>query len=332
MHFIRFLASRILTYLLVIWIGITALFFIPRFVPSDPIEGMLARIQSQGTTMEPAQLEAWRHALKESFGLEGTLPQQYFGFLKRVLITGDWGPSLGLFPTPVTELIQHALPWSIGLLLVSTIISWILGNLLGLFAGYYKNRPFSRIFEGVAIIFYPVPYYIVALILIILFAYLWPIFPFTFSTQGQPFTPEYLWSVIRNAFLPVLSMVIVSLGWWMMSMKALTATIGEEDFVHYAHLKGVGNSGIMGNYILRNAILPQVTVLALQLGGIFSGALITEVLFGYPGIGTLIYQSVLQSDYNLMMGTISLSIVAIASTTLLIDLLYPLLDPRIRNR
>lgn len=332
MQFVRFLVSRILTYILVVWIGITALFFIPRFVPIDPVEAVLARMQSQGASMEPELLDSWRSSLKQSFGLEGTLSSQYFGFLRRVLITGDWGPSLALFPTPVTTLISRALPWSLGLLLTSTIISWVLGNILGLFAGYWQDKPFSRIFEGVAIIFYPIPYYILALSLIILFAYIWPIFPFTFTTKGEPFSLEYIGSVVRNAILPVLSIVIVSLGWWMMSMKALSASIAEEDFVHFARLKGVGNARLLGRYVMRNALLPQVTVLALQLGGVFNGALITEILFGYPGMGTLIYQAVLQSDYNLMLGGISLTIIAISSATFIIDLIYPLLDPRIRHR
>src|SRR5690606_21751732 len=106
----------------------------------------------------------------------------------------------------------------------------------------------------------------------------------------------------------------------------------EEDFVYFAKLKGVGEGRIMSRYVMRNALLPQITVLALQIGTIFNGALITEILFGYPGLGTLTHTAVLQSDYNLLMGTISISIIAVATATLVVDILYPLFDPRIQHR
>lgn len=331
MRLVGFLASRLLTYLLVIWIGVTIVFFVPRFAPSDPVEAMLGRITSQSTFMDPQQIDAMRASLQESFGLRGTLGEQYLKFLSRVLLTGDFGPSLALYPTPVVALIRKALPWSLGLLLSSTIIAWTVGNAIGLVAGYWKDSKSSRILETVAITIYPIPYYILSLLLIILFSYLLPIFPFSFNAQGEPFSLEFIKSVVYSSLLPALSIVLVGLGWWVISMKALSSAIAEEDYVQFAKLKGLGDGKIMRRYVMRNALLPQITVLALQLGGIFNGALITEILFGYPGVGTLIYQSVLQADYNLMLGTISLSIVAVSTATLCIDLLYPFLDPRIRH-
>jgi peptide/nickel transport system permease protein len=332
MRFLAFLGSRILTYLLVIWIGITAVFFIPRFVPSDPVAAMLGRITAQASFMQPDQITSMRNSLAESFGLQGTLWEQYTHFLKRVLISGDFGPSLAMFPTPVTDLVRQYLPWSLALLLTSTIIAWVLGNLIGLLAGFWKDKTFSKVLEGAAIAVYPIPYYILALTLIILFAYLVPIFPFSFTQSGKQFSFVWFQSVIFSSLLPALSIVLGGMGWWVISMKALSSSIAEEDFVQFARLKGVSDWNIMRSYVARNAMLPQITVLALQLGGIFNGALITEILFGYPGVGTLMYQAVLQSDYNLMLGTISLSIVAVATATLVIDLAYPLLDPRIRHR
>ena len=138
--------------------------------------------------------------------------------------------------------------------------------------------------------------------------------------------------IVYNSLLPALSIVIVSCGWWIISMKALAFSISEEDFITYARLRGIPENKIMVNYVARNAVLPQITMLAIQLGGIFNGALITELLFGYPGMGTLIYNAVLGSDYNLILGTISFSIIAVATATLLVDLLYPFIDPRIRYR
>jgi len=128
-----------------------------------------------------------------------------------------------------------------------------------------------------------------------------------------------------------LSIVLVNLGWWVMSMKTLSASIAEEDFITFARYRGLRDRRILLRYVAPNAALPQITVLALQLGGVFNGALITEILFNYPGMGTLIYQAVVQSDYNLMLGAITLAIVAVATATLVVDLFYPLLDPRIRN-
>lgn len=332
MRFAAFILSRILTYFMVIWIGITTVFIVPRFMPGDPVEAMLGRVMSQGAFMEPEQVEALRQSLSASFGLEGTLWEQYISFMKRIFLTGDFGPSLAMFPTPVSELILRALPWSLFLLLTSTLIAWLIGNAVGLIAGYHSERGYSRILEGIAVLVYPIPYYILALILIILFVYVWPIFPLSFSVRGQFPSLQFIGSAIYNSILPGLSIVIVAFGWWMLSMKALSSSIAEEDFVYFADLKGVSDGKIMGQYVLRNAILPQVTMLALVLGTVFNGALITEILFGYPGVGSLIYTAVLQSDYNLLMGAISLSIVAVATTTLIVDLIYPFLDPRIRHK
>ena len=332
MQFAKFVITRFITYILVMWIGITIVFLVPRFLPSDPVEAMLGRIMSQGAYMEAEQVEAMRATLTQAFGLEGTLSEQYFGFFHRIIVTRDFGPALSMFPTPVNELIGRALPWTLALLLTSTIIAWIVGNTIGLLAGYKSRWISSRTLEIIAIFVYPIPYYITALILIILFIHINPIFPLAFSVRGPPFSWQFISSAIYNSVLPALSIVIVGFGWWVLSMKALASSISEEDFVYFAKLKGVGEGRIMTAYVLRNAILPQVTVLALQIGTIFNGALITEILFGYPGLGTMTYSAVLQADYNLLMGTITIAIIAVASSTLIIDLLYPVFDPRIRLR
>ena len=332
MQFAKFVVTRLIAYVLVIWIGITVVFFVPRFMPSDPVESMLGRIMTRGAYMEAEQVEAMRATLTQAFGLEGSLADQYFGFFHRTFVTREFGPSLSMFPTPVNELIGRALPWTLGLLLSATIIAWIVGNAIGLLAGYKSRWISSRALEIIAIFVYPIPYYITALILIILFIHINPIFPLFFSIRGQPWSLEFISSVVYNSVLPALSIVIVGFGWWVLSMKALASSISEEDFVYFAKLKGAGEGRIMTAYVLRNAILPQVTVLALQIGAIFNGALITEILFGYPGLGTMTYNAVLQADYNLLMGTITISIIAVATSTLIIDLLYPFFDPRIRQR
>jgi peptide/nickel transport system permease protein len=330
MHTIRFLASRIATYLLVVWIGVTIVFFVPRFVPGNPVDAMLGKIMSQGTTMDPVLVETMRKTLTQLFGLEGTLWEQYSSFLQRVLITRDFGPSLSYYPTPVSLLIAKALPWSLGLMLTALLISWTLGNLIGLLAGYHNKSIVSKTIETSAMIVYPIPYYIFALLLVILFAYVWPIFPFVFQVSGTPGTWPWMVSVAYNSVLPLMSIVIVSLGWWIISMKAMAIDIKEEDFVQYARYRGASDNTVMVRYVAQTAILPQITVLALSIGGVFGGSLITEILFGFPGMGSLIYKAILGSDYNLMVGAISISIVAVATATLILDLVYPFIDPRIR--
>ncbi|MCB9160338.1 MAG: ABC transporter permease [Caldilineaceae bacterium] len=332
MQFAKFAISRLITYVLVVWVGITIVFFVPRFIPGNPVESMLGKLMSQGTTMDPELVESMRKTLTQLFGLEGTLWEQYTAFLKRVILTQDFGPSLSYYPTPVSTLIARALPWSVALLLTALAISWVLGNLIGLLVGYRNDRTSSKIIETGAMIIYPIPYYILALLLVILFAYIWPIFPFVFQVSGEPGTWQWFKSVAYNSFLPLMSIVVVSLGWWIISMKAMAIDTKEEDYVQYARFRGVGERKIMVGYVARTAILPQVTVLALSIGGVFGGALITEILFGYPGIGTLIYRAILGSDYNLIMGTVSIAIVAVATATLVMDLLYPFIDPRIRYK
>lgn len=332
MQFLRFLLPRLVTYVLVVWISITIVFFVPRFVPGNPVEAALGRLMSQGTTMQPELVQAMRKTLTELFGLEGTLWEQYSSFLKRVFLTFDFGPSLSNYPTPVSTLIARSLPWTLGLMLTALAISWTLGNLIGLLAGYHNNSTTSKAIETAAMVIYPIPYYILALLLVIVFAYIWPIFPFVFQVSGEPGTVQYAISVAYNSFLPLMSIVLVSLGWWIISMKAMAIDTKEEDYVQYAKYRGVDDNKIMVGYVARTAILPQVTVLALSIGGVFGGALVTEILFGYPGVGTLIYRAILSSDYNLILGAVSLSIVAVATATLVLDIVYPFIDPRIRYK
>jgi len=327
-----FLVGRLISYVLVVLTGMTVVFIVPRFLPTDPVEALLARMLANSQYMEPSAVDAMRRSLSDAFGLAGTLPEQYGRFMARVLFTGDFGPSLSMFPTSVNTLVHQALPWTVGLLGTSTLIAWAGGNLIGLLAGYRPQRRLSRALEGVAIVLYPIPYYIFSLLLIIVFCYLWPLFPLTTTMQGTAPSAVWIGSVLYNSFLPGLSLVVGHVGWWLISMKALSSAIAEEEFVQYARLRGVPDRRVMIHYVARNALLPQITFLALQIGLIFSGAIITEVLFSYPGLGTLIYQAVTQGDYNLMMGTITLSILAVATATLLVDLAYPLLDPRVRLR
>lgn len=333
MNLIRYLAAKFVTYLLVLYIGITLTFFLPRFMPGDPIDGYIAQITTQaGQTMDPQAMEELRQSLSELYGLEGSLFSQYVGYMKRVVFTQDFGPSLSSFPRPVSEFIATALPWTLGLLGTATLISWTLGNLIGLLAGFFHNSRIATALEVMGVIIYPIPYYIIALVLLLLFGYVWRMFPLSTTIRPGPWTFEKMHSIVRNSFLPALTLVLAGFGWNILGMKSLAYATKEENFVTYARLKGVPPRTIMVSYVFRNAILPQITALVLSIGFIFNGALLTEILFSYPGLGLLMRTAVGAGDYNMLYGTITMSIVAVATAAFVIDLLYPLIDPRIRYR
>jgi peptide/nickel transport system permease protein len=330
MDFLKsYIVPRLMQWFVVIVIGITLAFIIPRLLPGDPVEQTLARVTSN-TSVDPRAIESFRNALQDMYGLQGSPVEQYFRFWGR-LLRGDLGPSLGAFPTPVTTIIRNGLPWTVGLLISSIIISWILGMVLGTLAGYFPNKLWSQVLDKVLITIYPVPYFIVALTLVIIFTYYLPIFPMVGGASGRAgFTWPYIRSILSHAFLPALSLVLGGTAFRYLIAKAMSSTIISSDYVNYAELAGLPRRKIIFGYVMRNSLLPQVTDLALSLGALFEGALITEVVFSYPGIGFQLYTAILQSDFNLIMGVTLFSIVGIATAVLLVDLMYPLLDPRVR--
>lgn len=333
MALLQYLGSRFVAYLAVLFIGITITFFLPRMMPSDPIEGYIAQMQNQaGQNLTSDAVEELRANLARLYGLEGTLGEQYLTYIKRVFIEFDFGPSLYSYPRPVTEFIMQALPWTLGLLGISILISWLLGNFIGLLAGFYHNKKWATALEVVGVMVYPIPYYILALLLILQFAYVWQLFPLSTTIRPGPITLDKVGTIIYNSFLPAMTLIIAGFGWNILSMKALAFAAKEEPYVTYARLKGVKPNRIMTQYVFRNAILPQITALALSIGTIFNGALLTEILFSYPGLGLLMRTAIGSGDFNLMYGTITFSIVSVATAAFIIDLIYPLIDPRIRLR
>ncbi len=326
-----YLLRRLGQFLLVVFVGINVAYGVTHATPIDPVEQSIAAATAFGST-SPEAIAMMRESLRELYGLQGSAWEQYSGFWWRVVML-DFGPSLSAFPTPVSSLIGRALPWTAGLLLVSVTLTWVLGNLLGGLAGYVRNSRSLRIAGLLAMGFHPIPYYIIAFVLLIVFGYLWPVLPISGGAQmnmARGWTVDFALSVLRHSVLPVLSLVMVGLGGWFMGMRSLVSNIVNEDYVVYAELAGVPRGRILGSYVMRNALVPQVTGLALSLGGIFNGAIITEQVFGYPGIGSLLIDAVHAGDYSLVLGLTSVSIVAVSLAVLLIDLLYPLLDPRVK--
>lgn len=326
-----YVLRRLGLFFLVVFIGINITYIVTHATPIDPVAATVGQLTAFGNT-SPEAVEMLRASLRELYGLEGTWWEQYVSFWVRIA-KADFGPSLSAFPTPVSVLIAKAIPWTLGLLLVATVMSWVLGNLLGGLAGYYRNNRLLRFAGVLAMGFHPIPYYIIAFVLLIAFGYLWPVLPISGGYQmnlerGLSF--NFIFSVLKHSILPALSLIIVGVGAWFMGMRSLVSNIVTEDYVVYAELGGVKRDRIVNSYVMRNALMPQFTGLALSLGSIFNGAIITEQVFGYPGIGTLLVNGVESGDYSLVLGVTSISIIAVSVAVLLIDLAYPLIDPRVR--
>jgi len=331
MKLAQYIAQRFLGYLMVLFIGITITFFLPRLMPGDPIDNYISQVQSRaGQSLTPEAAQELRDSLAELYGLEGDLFTQYTNFLKRVFLEFDFGPSFTNYPEPVTNILLSALPWTAGLLLTTTILSWTLGNLVGLVAGYFNKNSAATALEIFGILLYPIPYYILALTVILVLAFWFPIFPLTPTFMPGPMSWEKALSILYNSFLPALTLVLAGFGWNILSMKSLAVSTKEESYVTFARLKGTTDWRRMTGYVFRNAMLPQVTALVLSLGTIFNGALITEMIFSYPGVGYIMRTAAGTGDYNLLYGAIILSIIAVATAALVLDLIYPLFDPRIR--
>jgi peptide/nickel transport system permease protein len=329
--FVKYASKRFGQFVFVIVTGITLAFIIAHLSPVDPVEQSLS-LMTGFSGSDPRAIEILRQSLSELYGVKGNVINHYVIFWRRVL-TGDFGPSLSAFPTPVMTIIQRAMPWTFGLLMLSTIFAWIVGNTLGALAGYFRNSQFLKVIGMAVMAMQPLPTYIVGLALVIFLGYLWPILPISGGAQVN-LPPALGWTYIRSLLvhgtLPALTLVLVGLGGWFISMRSLVSNIVTDDHVVYAELAGVRSRTIFSQYVARNAMLPQVTGLALNLGHVFSGAVIVEFIFGYPGMGQLLIAGIYAGDYSLVLGVTTIAIISVATAMFLIDILYPLIDPRVK--
>jgi peptide/nickel transport system permease protein len=325
--------KRLGQFVLVVFIGINIAYLITHATPIDPVEQSIATVTAYGNT-SPEAIAMMRTTLREMYGLAGTPLEQYLHFWRHVA-TADFGPSLSAFPTPVTTLIARALPWTIGLMLTATLIAWTLGNLLGGLAGYYREHRGLKAMGMVAMGLHPIPYYIVAFVLLVVFGFLWPVLPISGGSamnlqQAAGF--DHAISIAQHSVLPAASLILIGMGGWFLGMRSLVSNVVTEDYVTYAELGGVTRGRVLRSYVMRNALVPQVTGLAMSLGTIFNGAVITEQVFGYPGIGSLLVAAVYAGDYGLVLGVTTISIIGVSAAVLLIDLAYPLFDPRVEHQ
>lgn len=325
--------KRLGQFVLVVFIGVNIAYIITHATPIDPIEQSIAVATSFANT-SPDAIAMMRESLRELYGLTGGPVEQYVNFWKRI-VTGDFGPSLSSFPTPVMTLIGRALPWTFGLLFTSTLLTWALGNLLGGLAGYYRNNKSLKLLGVIAMGLHPVPYYIAGFVLLVIFGYLWPVLPITGGSDmnlRQVMDFDHVVSILKHAILPAASLMMIGIGSWFLGMRSLVSNVVTEDYVTYAELGGVAHKRILFSYVMRNALVPQITGLAMSLGTIFNGAIIVEQIFGYPGVGALLVGAVYAGDYGLVLGVTTISIIGVSAAVFLIDLVYPLLDPRVDAR
>ncbi len=327
----EYFLPRILQWMMVIFMGVTITFLIPRLSPSIRSTRPWDDLRHFKASARRRRFEL-RESLEDLYGLDGSMLDQYINFWKRV-IRGDLGPSFSSFPMTVNAMIRRSIGWTVALLGTTLLISWFLGLILGSLAAYNPNHWSSKVSENLLIIIYPIPYYIVAFVLLMLFTYYLPIFPLVGGSRGTAgFNINYIGSLFRHSFLPALSIIIGGTAFRFIMAKAMASTEMSSDYMQYAQLAALPKHRIVWSYLIRNTMLPQVTDLGLSLGLVFSGALITEVVFGYPGLGSTLYNGIISADYNLIMGITLLSIVGIATASLIVDLTYPFLDPRIRLR
>lgn len=330
----RYITKQVLIYLFTLWAAITLTFFTFRLVPGDPMRiyfGQLSRTQGQVTAEEAEAIITY---YREQFGLDEPLHVQYLVFLRNIVSGFDLGPSFLAYPTPTRDLILQHLPWTVGLVTTSILIAWVIGTSIGSLLAWLRRSRFVNLAVMLATLIQTIPVYLIALGLIIYVGYELRLLPARgpYAAHLQPaFTWEFISSVITHAALPMLSLVVVYGAGFTLGMRSLMVSVLGEDYLTYAKAKGLRSRTVLKNYAFRNALIPQVAGLAIILGASLNGAFIIEVLYVYPGIGSLFVKAMGVRDFNVMQGIVVFSIFTILTLTLIVDLALPLLDPRIKR-
>jgi peptide/nickel transport system permease protein len=322
-----FLFRRLGFYLAAFLAAATVNFFLPRLMPGNPIEIMFS---SAGSDLSAENLEA----LKLTFGfVEGPLWQQYLTYLHSVF-TGDLGRSIKYFPLPVTELLVRALVWTMGLMGTATLISFTLGTVLGIMAAWRRGSTFDVVFSVGAIMATSMPAMVLSLVALFVFGFELNWFPTGYAADpalDPSFSWPYVSSVLRHGILPVLTLSIVLTGGFLVTMRNNMINLLGEDYIVMARAKGLSDSHVMFWYAARNALLPTVSSLAIAIGAVLGGSLVTEVVFNYPGLGNTLYQAILARDYPVIQGQLLIMTLAMLTANFIVDVSYVLLDPRLRR-
>jgi len=330
---LSYLLKRIGLFFLIVWIAATVNFFLPRISGQNPVQEKLQQQALMGGYMQ-AGLQEMVKEYEAKFGLDKPLWRQYLVYLGDMARL-NFNYSISNYPRTVLEMMTEAIPWTIGLLSMTTILAFTLGTLLGALLAWPKTPHFLKWFFPPLILLHAIPYYLLGLVLIYLLAFQVKIFPifggYTAGTVPQ-LTLGFVGDIATHSVLPSLAIILVAIGGWALGMRAMMITTEGEDFMTFGEAKGLKNATLFMRYALRNALLPQTTSLALALGHIISGAVLVETVFAYPGIGTVLYHAIRESDHYLIQGIVFSVIVTLGIATLILDLIYPVLDPRITYR
>ena len=322
----KHLLRRIGFYLVALWASITINFVIPRLAPGDPAGALMARFQGR---MNPQAISA----LRLQFGLSNDpLWIQYVHYLNN-LLHGNLGTSFTYFPTPVSTVLAQEIPWTLALVGISVIISFTLGSLIGVLIAWKRGSFIDSVLPPILTFFSAIPYFWLALIALYVLAYTLNWFPLnggyaTSVTIG--WNTDFLLSALYHGLLPGFTIVLASIAGWMLGMRNTMITTLTEDYVLLAEAKGLSERRVMFAYAARNAILPNVTAFALSLGFVVGGSLLTEIVFSYPGIGFALLQAAQNSDYPLLQGIFLFIAMAVLGANFIADLVYVVLDPRVR--
>ena len=328
--FARYLLMRAAFLLATYITAITIVFLLPRLIPGNPLALLLTQLYQQAQANPEAIKEVYR-TLMEEFGVGKPLWEQYVDFLSRAF-RGDLGTSIAFYPRKVIELIAPAIPWTVGLLVPSTITAWIIGNTLGAIAGYRRGSYFEKTVLTVSLILSQTPYYWLAMLLVYIFAIKLNLFP---AGGGYSYglvpslTPEFIADLLWHYTLPFLSIVLVAVGGWAIGMRVLVIYELGADYMVFSENLGVEERKLF-RYAFRNSLLPQVTGLALSLGSVLGGQLITEIVFNYPGTGYILFRGLSTLDYPLIQGVFIILVATLFLANFIVDFIYALIDPRIR--
>jgi len=329
----KLIAKRLAFLVLVIWAASTIVFFVPRLSPRNAIRERFAELARSGG-FSPADIETLVANMNQQFGLDKPLLEQYWNYLGNI-IRMDFGYSLNRYPSTVTDIISQALPWTFFLLLVTTILSFIIGNLLGAVSAWPKAPRWLRSIATPFVLLTGVPPVIMGILLLFFIGFRLKLLPLG-GSYSIGVVPNWSWTfafdILRHQLLPALSLILGSVGGWVLSMRGMGITIQGEDYVNFAEHKGLTGGRIFRDYYLRNTLLPQVTGLALALGTVVTSAIVVEGLFGLPGLGTVLNNAIRANDFPLIYGIVLFITIAIAVLMAVLEFVYPLLDPRVRNQ
>lgn len=323
---VRFLFRRIAFYAVTAWAAITMNFLIPRLMPGSPENAVLSRFQGQ---VSQEQIDA----VKAQLGLSDAGLLSQYGTYWKNLLSGDLGLSVSYFPGEVSEVIGQGVWWTVILIGVATLLSFVLGTLLGVLAAWKRGSRLDALLP-VTTFFSAVPYFWIALVSLSLFGVELGWFPLTGGYRPElavGWSGEFISSALSHSVLPALTIIVSSIAGWLLGMRNMMLTTISEDYVLVAEAKGLRTRRVMLGYAARNALLPNISGFAMSLGFIVSGSIVTETVFSYPGIGFLLFNAVLNNDYPLMQGIFLIITLMVLLANLVVDLCYVALDPRIRQ-